>query len=522
MKTKLVPSCDPSVYSDLSTGEQLVLQLKWSIDPVAFFESPQGGNMALWDSQKEILKDFYGIDKKTKKRTKSELVFMAGRRGGKSTMAALISLYEAARLLMMKNPQEFYKLSPNAEIFCLNVAPSEPQALDTVFKREKEILANSPFFCSFKPDLTYNTVRFPKNITIKALGSSIASGVGRTVKCFVADEVSSFKDTERHSPEELYIKLGNSTGTFKKWNENIRVAISSKTTTGDFISNLYKQATEEKWPWAICVAKRTSELNPNMDADTLEEERRRNPELFALEYELEDLDDIKSFFNAYKLEEVIIKNSLKTNLFMGEPPVKRIERKFGFTPELDKNKLNIRLYPNAVDFYVLADPAVTGDAFGLSVGYLDINGDIVIIGSTAFIAPKGGQITEEDLKKIIEPIFQSLSIRAYIFDAHLHSGIQSLARSYNIEVIQHTLNLNDWILTRNDLYENRARIPYMDLLIKEYRELQLIRNTKVDHLSNGSKDVADTTCQLISHIRREEEELRNQQTAPMVHHMATF
>ena len=522
MKTKLIPSCDPTVYTNLSPAEQLVLQLKWSVDPIAFFEDPRGGNMKLWDSQKEILREFYSIDKETKKRVKSELVFMAGRRGGKTTIAALISLYEAARLLMMRDPQEYYKLSPNAEIFCLNVAPSEPQALDTVFKREKEILANSPFFCSYLPDLTYNTVRFPKNITIKALGSSIASGVGRTVKSFVADEVSSFKDTERHSPEELYHKLGNSTGTFKKWNENVRVAISSKTKPGDFITALANQVAEEQWAWALLVRKKTWELNPEMPLEALEEERKRNPELFDLEYGLEDTVDVKAFFNEFKLDKVILKNSLKTNLFIGEPPTKRGDQKYGFVPTLDMNKLQAHLYSTALDFYVLADPAVTGDGFGLSVGYKDINGDIIIIGATAFIAPKGGQITEDMLQPVIEPIFKNLPIRAYIFDAHLHSGIQSLARSYSIEVIQHTLNLNDWILTRNDLYEGRAIIPYVELLEKEYRELQLIRNTKVDHPSNGSKDVADTTAQLISHVRREEEENRLTKVAPAVHYMGRF
>src|SRR3972149_593141 len=130
------------------------------------------------------------------------------------------------------------KLAGCFGVFCINVAHSEEQALDTVFRREKEILTNSPFFCSFSPDLTYNTVRFPKNITIKALGSAVSSGVGRTVKSFVADEVSSFKDSEKNSPEEIYFKLANSTGTFKKWNEDVRVAISSIAEPGDFITTL--------------------------------------------------------------------------------------------------------------------------------------------------------------------------------------------------------------------------------------------------------------------------------------------
>ena len=522
MKTKLIPSCEDLIkeYNNLSPTELLIRQLKWAVDPVAFYEDPLGGNMQLWDSQKEILRGFYGISKDGK-RLKSEMIFLAGRRGGKTTIAALVSLYEASRMLMMKNPQAFYKLSPNAEIMCINVAPSEQQSLETVFKREKEIMANSPFFCSQNPDLTYNTIRFPKSVTIKALGSNVSSGVGRTVKSFVADEVSSFKDTEKHSPEELYMKLGNSTGTFKKWNENVRVAISSKTGTGDFLSNLHDRAIDENWEWAYCIKKKTAELNPEMDEETMEDERKRNPELFALEYELEDMEDVKKFFNEIKLKQVE-KQCIKTNLFLGNPPMKRIDRVKGFVPTVDKDKLDMRRYPNALDFFVLTDPAIKNDAFGLSVGYVDTAGDIHIIGSTVIIAKRGGEISTEDVKNLLKPIFEAFPIRAYIFDIYIHSELQTFARQYNIECIQHTLNLNDWILTRNDLYDGRAVVPFVNYLFKELNELLIIRGTKIDHPSSGSKDMADTAAQLISHVRREEEEARLSRVAPTTHFMATF
>ena len=288
MQTKLEATCETKDWSALPITEQFALQLQASVDPVFFWEHPAMGNVPLWDSQKEMLRTMYVLDKETQKRLKSELVFVSGRRGGKTTMAALIALYEVARLLFMQNPQKHYKLLNNSEIFCLNVAPSEQQALDTVFKRAKELLSNSPWFMCVEAYHTYNTVRFPKNITFKALGSSVSSGVGRTVKCFIADEVSSFTDSEKHSPEEIYFKMGNSTANFKPWNENIRIAISSIAGPGDFITDLYKQADKEKWPWAVLSWKKTWELNPTLPLEALAEERKRNPDIFDRDYGAEE------------------------------------------------------------------------------------------------------------------------------------------------------------------------------------------------------------------------------------------
>jgi len=520
MKTQLDVSCDPTVWSKLSIGEQLLKKLLWSTDIVAFWEDPAGGNIKLWESQKVVLRSMYKYDKEGK-RIKSELIFVSGMRGGKTTVAALISLYELAKLQFLENPQEKYKLAANSEIMCINVAPSQEQALDTVFARSKEIMANSPYFSSLNPDLTFNKAKFPKHITLKALGSNIKSNVGRTIKCFVADEVSSFEDAEKHSPEEIYFKLCNSTGTFKQWNENVRVAISSIAAPGDFITSLYKQADKEKWPWAEIRWKKTWELNPEMSYEVLEEERKRNPDRFAMDYGAEEGVSVKSFFNGFKLDQ-IKKEAFKTNVFEGEPPTDKLHRKYGFQPSVDVNMLNMKRYPDAVTWFVGTDPAIRKDAFGLSVGYVDLYGNINIIGSTVFIAAKGEEIKGDDIKKVLEPVFQALPISVYIFDIYFHSELQQLARNYNINVIQHTLKLNDWIFLRNDLSEFTCKVPMVDLLFKEYSELQLINNRKVDHPTNGSKDQADSTAQIVSYIRTEEEENRNMSKAIMTHQVMYF
>lgn len=503
--TSLDATCDLDLWSKLTPGEQLLKKIEWSGDLLSFIEDPAGLGLELWDSQKEILGAFMKLDENGNK-IKSEMVFVSGMRGGKTTIAAIISLCEVARLEFLENPQKHYEIASNSEIMCINVAPNEQQALDTVFRRGKEIIMNSPYMMSLRPTATYNTIKFPKQITLKALGSSTSGNVGRTVKCFVADEVSSFQDNSaRRGPSEIYFKLSKSTGTFAKWNENIRVAISSPAYKGDFITSLHIQAVEEKWSWCMPIWKATWDLNPNMDKETLAEERKRDPISFDRDFGANPVQDQESFFNIGMLE-ILEKASIHhMNLFIGEPDPKSRE---AFIPAIDMSRLDLKLYPNYVDWYIAADPSIKNDGFGLSVGYLGTDDNVYIVGTTVFKAGKGEEIATEDVANVIKQIIRAFPIQAYIYDVYLHNTLLDLVRLDSIRTEHHIVNLNDWILARNDLYQGRATIPYSRLLFKEFNELLLIRNQKVDHPRSGSKDVADTAAQVISFVRREQEEAR--------------
>jgi hypothetical protein len=517
--TKLEPTCDVLLYESLSIGEKLLKKLEWSTDIVTFCEDPAGLGMKLWESQKEILRSFYKFDEEGRRVT-SEMVFVSGMRGGKTTIAAIITLYEVARLEFLDNPQLHYKIAANSEIMCVNVAPNEQQALDTVFRRAKELIMDSPYFMSLGPSATYNTIRFPKSVTLKALGSSTGGNVGRTVKCFVADEVSSFQDNStRRGPKEIYFKLSKSTGTFSKWNENIRVAISSPAYKGDFITSLHQQAVEEKWDWCVPIWKATWDLNPNMDKETLAEERKRDPISFDRDFGAAPSLEQESFFNPAILAEVEKKTMHRTNLFIGEPDPKSRE---AFIPLIDETKLDLRKYPNYVDWYITADPSIKNDGFGLSIGYLGTDDNIYIVGSTVFKAARGEEINTQDVAAIIKRLITVFPVRFYVYDIYLHNTLLDLVRLHSISTEHHIVNLNDWILARNDIYQERAQVPHSKILFKEFNELLLIKNQKVDHPRSGSKDVADTAAQLISFVRREQEEARLSQNGVVTNYMGRF
>jgi len=512
VKSYLDASCDPDDWNNIPTGEKLLLELKASVDPIFFWNHPKMGNYPLWPAKAELLTDFYKYDSDGK-RLYSELIFMGGMRSGKSMGAGQISLIETYKLLMMKNPQEHYKLGPGTEITNINVANSRDQAKDTVFRKIIELVQNSPYFMSMNPDYTSYQLKFPKNIVCKALGSNLSSNVGRTVKSFVADEIATYDD-----PEDTYQKLSKSTINFMKWNEGVKVMIGSPTYEGDYLTTTLKRAREEKWSTTLTLWKPTWELNPDSpDEETRDIERAKDPERWDRDMGAQPMTMRENLFNGALLANVAERCKIVRNLFMGHPD--KLSRD-AFIPEIDFTQLVVD--PNALDYYVTTDPAVLHDSFGLSVGYLSGDNKIKVIGSTIFKAAKNDEISTNEIAKVLKPIFETLPVKYYIFDVYLHNELQLMAQRYGISVIQNIVKLPDWIYTRNDLYNGNTTVPHSDYLFKEFRELIIINNKKVDHPRSGSKDQADTIAQLTSFIRREQEEARLNNGNSVSHFVATF
>jgi len=355
-------------------------------------------------------------------------------------------------------------------------------------------------------------MKFPKHVRAKALGSAIGSAVGRTAKCFVADEIADYDD-----PDETYQKLSKATGNFSKWNEDIKVMIGSPSFSGDYITDYHDRAIKEKWPGTMALWKPTWDLNPNMDKASLEKERLKDPMRFDRDYGAMPVAERENMFNPMLLKKTEERNRQVRNLFFGQPTWGSRD---GFTPGLDVSLLKV--HPDAMDYYIVVDPSIKHDAFGLSVGYLNTNNEAKIIGSTVFIAPKNEEINTEDIKAIFKPILEALPIKYYIYDVYLHTELRDMVILYGAVPILHQLNLNDWIFTRNDLYDGRLTVPYSDYLYKEFRQLLVIRNKKADHPPSGSKDQADTVAQFDSFIRRLEEEGRLISDAVPSHFVGQF
>jgi len=501
MKKEFPPTCDITLWTSLTPAQKSALVLRASYDPVFFWEHPILGNCEPWPSQKEILTDFYTT--KNGRRVYSDLMMLAGRRSGKTTLSALISGFEVFRLFMYKNPQQHYKIAPNSEIQIINVAPKREQAVETIFARTCELIRNSPWFMSQKIDYVNTSIRFPeKNIVIQPFGSNSMTGVGRTAKAFLADEVSYFTDTENgRSAKDVYNELSKSTSTFLPFNEGVNVAISSVRFDGDFLTDRYYRSQEspEGWENTLKLWKPTWELNPDLTEEVLADEKLKDPEEYERQYGATPGMSMKTFFEENLMTYILEQTKERKNWFDKEGQF------------IDPN--DIRPAPDALYYIVATDPSAKNDSFGLSVGYVTRDNRIVITGVTSFFAQKGQLIDTDKIRKTIQVLLDKVYVRYYIFDIYMHSDLVSLVQNNGVEAFQHTLNRADWLRLKDDLRDEppKTRLVPFEQLYTELSQLVDVKEKKVDHPPKGSKDAADSVCQITSFIRRNEEK---QQTDP--------
>lgn len=514
MKDRLEPTCKVEMWTDLSMSKQFKRKLLASTDPAYFWNSPEMGNMELWDSQVKILTEFNKTGGNGKRKY-SELLFSAGMRGSKTTIAALIGLTELYKLLIMESPQEHYKLLSNQLIQVLAVAPSEKQCLDTIFVGMKNIIRNSPFFMSMNEeiDMVYNRLRFPNNLVLQGLGSNIKTNVGRTVKCFVAEEINSFEDlTNNSGPDDIYNKLMKSTATFAPFDEDIKVAISSRSNNYDFLTRRIEKTRDNIKDYGedisggtLVLEMRTSELNPNLTEEVLEKMKKKDEDSYERDFGVTDASNGETFFKPRtvdKYKEMAIKNSI----FLNYPKPKTQGL---FIPEL--NLKNLKYDNNARYYMITIDPAAVGDPFGYSLSHLTINDEVIIDGSTIFRPEKGSEINPESVRDLTEKIMNALPITYLIYDIYMYNELRSYVSDRGVECFQHFLNLGDWSEFRDQINNKRFHGDVNDYIQDEISNLILVGGKKVDHPGGGSKDMLDTQCQAATFPFRDNSKIKKRE-----------
>ncbi len=491
MQTKLDISCNPEEWSDLSQHDKLIMQLK-AEDPVFFWEHPKMGNMKLWPAQKELLRKFNKKDKNGRRLFK-ELLFSAGMRSGKTAIAALIILTELKNCLMMESAQRHYDLLPKEEIVFLATASTEKQCYRTIFKKVIAFVESSPFFCSFKDEIELITGRLKftkKNLVVLGLGSNLKSNVGLTVKVFVAEEINfTGEETYKVSPKDLYNRLSKSTTTFKPFGEDIKVAISSQDDGNDFLSKRIALTIEQKLETTLIMKKTSLEMNPNLTEADLADEKLMDEDSFYNDYGFGTRRSGSSFFKKISMD--LVETWNLPNIFYGEP-------EFGnkmFVPDLRLD--NLKYDMRAVTYGIGSDPASVGDGFGLSLGHITLDDNVILDGITVFKPEKGKEIDSTLISNMVKKIITKVPVEFYAYDIYMFNELRGELSDLGVEPIQHQLRQPDWEALKERINTNRIRGPAFKYFQREMGDLKYIRN-KVNHPNGGSKDTADSVCQLIA------------------------
>ena len=276
-----------------------------------------------------------------------------------SFLTTICSLYEAYRLLEMKNPHKRYGLIETEPIGILNVAASREQAENAIFAKIKSMVYGSPYFTQklgnpatvteifllTEQNIQDNKKRvlsglppIPGGIILRCGHSNSSSMVGGTNWCVLIDEVAAM-DTADGSmvvgvDYKLYEDLAPTRATFGS-DGKIFILSQPKGTKG-LLYDLYNN--RKITPSTLVLQLPTWVINPSISQDFLDEEKDKNFKTFAMQYGAVFGASESEFWIDYELVE---------NAFFYKTP--RIEQatdpQFSYFCHIDPS--------NSVDYYTI-------------------------------------------------------------------------------------------------------------------------------------------------------------------------
>lgn len=471
--------------------------------------------LPLSEEELSILESWYALDRLSFNplfyspgTTYQSLCIEAGRRGSKSFLAAIIGAYEFYRLCAIRSPQKHYNIATSTAIAIYCIATSATQTKRTIFSQIKGLLEHIPFIKRLvekkKIIIGEEEIKYPdKLLYIYSGNSNSASQVGSSVICLLMDEVARFDEEYKLSSTDnesnalkLWSNIGISGVTFGK--DAKRIAISSAWCEGDAIQVLYG-ISKSSTGW-LGFRLRSWDLNPvhaARDNPVIQAEYHLDPRKAALEFEGVRFNNISSFF---KDEEI-------TRSFRGSSSIH-------VSSDVGEDKLvRITIHkvlPTSLSSAMHIDPAFITDSFAVAFGHREV------IKKERYAIIDGILVWDNSPEQTVG----ITNVYNCIYQIHSHRPLSKITSDhYNPETVQHlrSTGLNASVITftqarqlelydffRKMLHEDRVILPVDSLwstkLKDELYGINLIKNKKIDHRKDGSKDISDAVVSVVWHL----------------------
>lgn len=238
---------------------------------VRFCEDPNLLNLQLWPKQREILTDFWEGDYRLG-------IWSLGRRSGKTLISAVSGVY-AGCVMADEYKKQLRRGEPFYIISVANALDQARLALHNI----RDLIESSPILKALVIRSTSDTLELSNGAIFRALPSSSRTGRGMACPMMIMDEAAHFLDTDGNAAgDQLYQALAPSVAQFN--NLGRILLLSSPWIQQGIFWDLYKQANSGQYRYMQCVNLPTWEVNPTISKEFLEQERSRDPELFAVEY----------------------------------------------------------------------------------------------------------------------------------------------------------------------------------------------------------------------------------------------
>lgn len=196
-----------------SSSSKFSCPVKFTEDPLEYCESKEFLGARLRKKQRDFIYDLYSLDSSNYPNYDAG-VLIAGMRGGKSMLAAIVASFQVHRLLALDSPAEALHQMRGQRITVQFIASTEAQAKETAYAAFETVLTESYWWIQYirwlqsqeeslgmpKGSLfekSTTKIEFgEKNIAILSLHSNSASLAGKTSACCIFDELSRFDVAE--------------------------------------------------------------------------------------------------------------------------------------------------------------------------------------------------------------------------------------------------------------------------------------------------------------------------------------
>jgi hypothetical protein len=415
--------------------------------------------LLLTDAELKVFRTAAGERAPPTKRVR-ELWAIAGRRGGKSRIAALIACYIA---LFVK-----HKLAPGERGMVLVLAASVEQA-KVVFGYALAFLQESATLRREIIDATTSEIRLRNGIVIAVHSNSFRTIRGRTLVACIADEIAFWRDELSAMPDvETYRAVLPALATTK----GMLVGISTGYRRTGLLYQKHRDHFGQASDDTLVVQGSTLQFNGTLDEAAIAAQRAADPAAASSEWDGTFREDISTF-----LDEATIERAIEYDRPLELPP-----------------RPGYRAYRAFVD----ASGGVGSDSYTLAIGHKEKRGqDEVFV--VDMVRGTVGKFDPADVTQQYATLLQQYKIRSVTGDAYGAEWVSTAWAKCHVSYSRSELPKSQIYLESIPLFtRGLVQLPEHPTLLRELRLLE--RRThrsgrdSVDHPRNGRDDHANAVC----------------------------
>jgi hypothetical protein len=449
------------------------------------------------------------------KYTVNEVICQLGKGSGKDHVSRVSLAYISYLLHCLRDPLEYFGKAAGVYIDLVNLAVNAKQAQQVFFDPLKNLLLASPWAndVGFEPRVQ-EIFWFDRPVRMFSGHSEAEGWEGYEVLTVVLDEISAFKtDVElkgqlrnKGSASEIY-EMARASITSRFPSVGKVVLLSFPRFKGDFIQQRYKSVLDdlaeqggvlldekfgnrggyrEAQSWALKAA--TWEVNPTRHKEEFENEFRRDPIMARARFMCEPPEMVDAYFRDPE--------SVRTAFRFKQPPIDEEGRFREWFTGSDEHPRYIH-----VDLALKRDRAAICMVHSPGFKQIKTLGGIENLPVVemdyiqSWKAEDNSEIPFAAIRSTITELTRRFTVVSVTFDQWNSADMIQSLRALNINADLHTVAKKDYDTLSTAIYDGRLRGYWNEILVEdELLKLKLINNTKVDHPTTGSKDLADSVA----------------------------